>query len=142
MSLPSSSSLASSAMVRTMKPPRSSRGTSPCTRARSASRSTSPSMRCEMPICGSWGRYTSVRPAMLICVDSRAPLVPMGSLMTCTIRAWPSNSVFSMASCAVPFLSGSRGCQMSATCRKAARSRPMSMNADCMPGSTRTTLPR
>ena len=30
----------------------------------------------------------------------------------------------------------------SATCRKAARSRPMSMKADCMPGSTRTTLPR
>jgi len=30
----------------------------------------------------------------------------------------------------------------SATCRKAARSRPMSMKALCMPGSTRTTLPR
>jgi hypothetical protein len=31
--------------------------------------------------------------------------------------------------------------QMSATCRKAARSPPMSTKADCMPGSTRTTLP-
>ena len=30
----------------------------------------------------------------------------------------------------------------SATCRKAARSRPMSMKALCMPGSTRATLPR
>jgi hypothetical protein len=31
--------------------------------------------------------------------------------------------------------------QMSATCRNAARSPPMSTNADCMPGSTRTTRP-
>ena len=31
--------------------------------------------------------------------------------------------------------------QMSATCRNAARSPPMSMNADCMPGSTRHDAP-
>jgi ribonuclease G len=31
--------------------------------------------------------------------------------------------------------------QMSATCRNAARSRPMSTKADCMPGSTRATRP-
>ena len=32
--------------------------------------------------------------------------------------------------------------QMSATCRNAARARPISTNADCMPGSTRHTRPR
>ena len=82
-----------------------------------------------------------MRPAIEIWVDSRAPLVPIGSLITCTVSAWPSNSSFSIGSAgAEP--SCVRAVQMSATCRKAARSRPMSMKADCMPGSTRTTLPR
>ena len=54
--------------------------------ASSASRSASASMRCEIPMWDSCGRYTRKRPAMLICVDSRAPFVPMGSLMTCTSR--------------------------------------------------------
>jgi hypothetical protein len=35
-----------------------------------------------------------------------------------------------------------RALQMSATWRKAARGRPISTNADCMPGSTRQTRPR
>src|SRR3954471_9957577 len=48
---------------------------------------------------------------------------------------WPSARIFSIG------LPASRFSQMSATCRKAARSRPMSMNADCMPGSTRATRP-
>jgi hypothetical protein len=34
----------------------------------------------------SCGRNTSSRPAMLICVESLAPLVPIGSLITCTTR--------------------------------------------------------
>ena len=76
---------------------------------------------------------------MLICVDSRAPLVPIGSLITCTSSGWPSASML-LDRLAVAGLA--RGSQMSATCRKAARSRPMSMNADCMPGSTRATRPR
>src|SRR5476649_2927918 len=37
-----------------------------------------------------------MRPAMEICVDSRAPLVPMGSLMTCTVSTWPSKRIFSI----------------------------------------------
>ena len=35
----------------------------------------------------------------------------------------------------------SRGCQMSATCRKAVRSSPTSMKADCMPGRMRHDAP-
>ncbi|MDT4878108.1 hypothetical protein FQZ97_1136820 [compost metagenome] len=102
----------------------------------------------------SCGRNTSKRPAMLICVDSRAPLVPIGSLMTCTSSDWPSNTCFSMGTIGPPLRwsrsggvalgrePGVNGETMSATCRKAVRSRPMSMKADCMPGSTRETLPR
>src|SRR6218665_2034023 len=45
---------------------------------------------------------------MLICVDRRAPLVPMGSLMTCTISAWPSNTCFSIGTCGWP-LRANRG---------------------------------
>ena len=100
---------------------------------------------------------------MLICAVSRAPFVPMGSLSTCTMRAWPSKiwrsigstglgastldalllpagasvSVGRLGAC-LAWILGIR----SATCRKAARSSPMSMKADCMPGSTRDTLPR
>jgi hypothetical protein len=33
---------------------------------------------------------------MLICVDRRAPLVPIGSFSTCTMRFWPSESSFSI----------------------------------------------
>ena len=74
---------------------------------------------------------------MLICVDSRAPFVPIGSFSTCTSSSWPSYRCFSIG-----WMPASvRDCQRSATCRNAARSRPMSMKADCMPGSTRVTTP-
>ena len=33
---------------------------------------------------------------MQICVDRRAPLVPIGSLITCTVSTWPSNRIFSI----------------------------------------------
>ncbi|MCY1546493.1 hypothetical protein D9M68_824930 [compost metagenome] len=108
---------------------------------------------------------------MLICAVSRAPLVPIGSLSTCTMSAWPSKIWRSMGNTGSgvstralpPFDAGgvdtslagtawlrSRGAaclaamlgMRSATCRNAARSRPMSMKADCMPGNTRETLPR
>ena len=97
---------------------------------------------------------------MLICAVSRAPLLPIGSLSTCTIKAWPSKiwrsigSAASGAGKAAPALAeAAAGLSLpawraamlgirSATCRKAARSSPMSMKADCMPGSTRETLPR
>ena len=41
-------------------------------------------------------KCTSKRPAKEICVDSRAPLVPIGSLMTCTMSGCPSCSNFSI----------------------------------------------
>ena len=59
-------------------------------RARSCSRSSCEPIFCEMPMCWSCGRKTSRRPAIEIWVDSRAPLVPIGSLMTCTVSVWPS----------------------------------------------------
>ena len=96
----------------------------------------------------SWGKKTNMRPAKLICVDRRAPLLPIGSLITCTIRVWPSNTCFSMGRGAWPLgvsLSACRAVMVlskSPTCKKAARSKPTSMNADCMPGKTRETLPR
>ncbi|CFW45191.1 Uncharacterised protein [Bordetella pertussis] len=137
-----SSSVAPSACVRTMKPPFSSGGISACRRSRNWVRSDSESIFCEMPMWGSCGRYTSMRPAMLICVDSRAPLVPSGSLMTCTIRVCPSNSSFSIGVGVWPWLRSLRFSRRSAIWMKAARSRPISMKALCMPGSTRTTRPR
>ncbi|MDT4811706.1 hypothetical protein FQZ97_446500 [compost metagenome] len=69
-------------------------------------------------------------------VVSRAPLVPIGSLVTCTTRLWPSCTSALMLSTALP----SR-VEISAAWMKAARSRPMSTKAACIPGSTRTTLP-
>ena len=44
----------------------------------------------------SCGRNTSRRPAIEICVDSRAPLVPIGSLITCTVSVWPSKTMRSI----------------------------------------------
>src|SRR5471030_1138583 len=69
-----------------------------------------------------------MRPAMEICVDSRAPLVPMGSLMTCTVSTWPSKRIFSIgvgAACAFCGPSCGRASQMSATCKNAARQRAL-----------------
>ena len=114
------------------------------TAAHSASR-CSGGIFCETPRWSSCGRNTSSRPAMLICVDRRAPLVPMGSLMTCTVSVCPSKTRRSMGGGgAAPGPCSARGepaTWTSATWRNAARSRPMSMNADCMPGSTRATRP-
>ena len=100
-------------------------------------------------------------------VVRRAPLVPIGSLMTCTSTSWPSWTRLLMLSCGrgagagagtgasstSPASAGTgsragstgpslRAQAMSLACRKAARSRPMSTNAACMPGSTRRTRPR
>ena len=101
----------------------------------------------------SCGKNTSKRPDKLICVVKRAPLVPIGSLMTCTNKVCPSNTCFSMGASAIgaspflPALSGSEWRALmllskSATCKNAARSKPMSMKADCIPGNTRDTLPK
>ncbi len=106
MSSASSASLESSPLVRRMKPPVLA-GTAPplsaaaaasiivCMRLRRLSRWSS-GIFCDTPTWLSCGRNTSSRPAMLICVDSRAPLVPIGSLITCTSSDWPSNTCFSI----------------------------------------------
>ncbi len=167
----SSSSVASSALVRRMNPPAalpSVVAVNCSNRWRKASRCAG-GIFCETPMWLSCGRSTSRRPAMLICAVRRAPLVPIGSLSTCTISAWPSKIWRSIGSTglgvsSLPLAPGAgavgsdsagtgafaRGAaclaamlgMRSATCRKAARSSPMSMKADCMPGSTRDTLPR
>jgi hypothetical protein len=93
----------------------------------------------------SCGRKTSSRPAMLTCVDSRAPLRADGVLDDLHRERLPLEDLaldglqrrVVDAAAAPP----ARRCR-SATCRKAARSRPMSTKALCMPGSTRATLPR
>jgi hypothetical protein len=78
-------------------------------------------------------------------VVRRAPLVPIGSLMTCTRMSSPAFSRRRMSSAAAlpgaPSSVSSDFATMSAACRKAVRSRPISTNAACMPGSTRETRP-
>ena len=68
-------------------------------------------------------------------------MVPIGSLTTCTMIGWPSARIRSIGRVVADDSPFWRSSQMSATCRNAARSSPISMNADCMPGSTRTTRP-
>src|SRR2546422_7623589 len=80
-----------------------------------------------------------MRPAIEICVESRAPFEPIGSFSTCTRTGSPSARIFSIGLIGSPL--ALRCSQMSATWRNAARSRPISTNADCMPGSTRATRP-
>ena len=126
---PARSSLASSALVRRMKPP-----------------PPSPDQRlhARAQLLAQLGRADLLRDADvvvlrqehqhaagdLICVDSRAPLVPIGSLITCTsqrlaLRTPGARSApAARRSMRAPLLL----CR-SATCRKAARSRPMSMKA-------------
>src|SRR6188508_2954522 len=74
---------------------------------------------------------------MEICVERRAPFEPIGSFTTCTRIGWPSASILSIGR----FLLSPPLSFMSATWRNPARSRPISTNADCMPGSTRATRP-
>ena len=66
-------------------------------------------------------------------VVRRAPLVPRGSLTTCTTSSSPSRTSSWMCS---PRGSPSAP-MMSEACRKAARSSPISTKAACIPGSTR-----
>src|SRR5882762_9098402 len=81
-------------------------------------------------------------------VVSRAPLVPSGSLITCTRMSSPeftSRRISStggwLASDALATVSSETVPAMSAACRNAVRSRPISTNAACMPGNTRDTRP-
>src|SRR5437016_5795417 len=94
------------------------------------------------------GRYTRSRDGRATEVLSRAPLVPIGSLMTCTRMSSPaltrrrmSSTGGALASGAPTTVSSAALPAMSAACRNAVRSRPISTNAACMPGSTRDTRP-
>ena len=105
---------------------------------------------------------TRKRPAIVTCEVSRAPFVPSGSFTTWTRTSWPAfNSVSIVGwsplprpppdSAASPPSSSSSPPSIrskasivsttSDTYRKPSRSRPMSTNADCMPGSTFDTRP-
>ena len=77
-------------------------------------------------------------------------LPPIGSFTTCTTTSWPSRSSSVISGTAVatggagvssPATRSGAGRRMSLACRNAARSRPISTNAACMPGITRCTLP-
>ena len=83
MSRSSSSSVAPSAAVRTMRPASSGRSLSRIRRRRLRSSSGS---RFEMPyVCGWFGTMTTNRPARLTSCVRRAPLWPIGFFVTCTM---------------------------------------------------------
>ncbi len=113
------------------------------TSVRSRARSASSSMRAETPTPRPCGMYTRKRDGSVMNVVRRAPLVPSGSLRTCTKSSSPSLTAARMSSVAGASNSASTSSRraMSETCRNAVRSRPTSMNAACMPGSTRDTRP-
>ena len=58
------------------------------------------------------------------------------SFITCTIRFIPGCNSSKTVGAVCP-----RGQTMSLICKKAVRDKPISMNAACIPGRTRTTLP-
>ena len=102
-------------------------------------RSGSGSLR-EMPAELPPGTYTRKRPASEICMDRRAPLWPMGSLVAWTSTWSPAFSACSMRR-ERPFIFIARQL-MSAEYSTPLRSVPMSMNAASMLGSTFCTRPR
>ncbi len=84
------------------------------------------------------------------CVESRAPLLPIGSLTTCTTISCPSctsSEIDGTGPWPLPLPStgasvgGNGGRTISEACRNAARSSPISTNTACMPGITRCTRP-
>ena len=98
MSSASSASLASAALVRRMKPPppvaagRLAAPARSCARAAArAARASRSSARCRCG-CPAAGRPAAARRCET-CVDRRAPLVPIGSLTTCTVSVWPSKTM-------------------------------------------------
>src|SRR5262249_31537968 len=125
-------------MVRMMNPPFSSGGSRCCSLSRRCARSSSSWMRCEIPMWDSWGRYTRSLPAMLICVDSLAPLLPIGSLTTCTIRFWPSASRRSIGREVSPLW---RVAPVSGPRRNAGRAPPLSVETACPPARSRPHPP-
>ena len=78
-------------------------------------------------------------------VVKRAPFVPSGSFTTCTTISCPSRTnseILLTLNCFCSFSSThSVWDTMSAACKKAAFSKPISTKADCIPGSTRVTRP-
>ena len=150
------------AAVRMITPP-----VKPCdsrnsrTMPRSRLRSSRDSIFLDTPMWSTVGMKTMNRPGMVTCDVRRAPLVPSGSFTTWTTISWPSfrsSSIFLAAddlsrsrsrpfpppssSSSLASLSNSSSVSItSATYRKPSRSRPTSMNEDCMPGRTFETRP-
>ena len=139
MSRSSSSSVAPSAAVRTIRPASPGRKRSSTRRRRLRSSS---GRRFEMPyVCGWPGTITTNRPARLTSCVSRAPLCPIGFFVTCTMIAWPLRSTRSMRGRSPPSTSdGSYA--TSPRYSTPFFGVPMSMNAASMPGSTFCTRPR
>src|SRR3546814_20777443 len=88
---------------------------------------------------------------MLICVVNRAPLLPIGSLTTCTTISWPSrsSSLIGGTGCGCdggasssPAISGVDSEHItSLACRNAAPSRPNPTNAASLPATPRPPRP-
>ena len=102
-------------------------------------RSVSGSLRL-MPVIEPSGTYTRKRPGSEIWLVSRAPLCPIGSLVTWTSTESPDLSADSMRR---GWPSSPAASQLTSPAYSTAlRPRPMSTNAASMLGSTFCTLPR
>jgi hypothetical protein len=121
-------------------------------------------MRRDTPFERAVGMYTTCRPGSDTWLVARAPFVPIGSFEIWTAISWPSfrtsrigvarvtrrccglpaDPFPSSASVSSPGTSAAKSSARiaSSTCRNAARSRPTSTNAACIPGRTRVTRPR
>ena len=89
--------------VRTMTP-RPWPGSMPFIISRRRVRSSSLSTLRETPICSCPGVSTRKRPASDSQVVRKAPLLPVGSLTTCTSTSWPGLSTFWMGGNFFPLL--------------------------------------
>src|SRR5262249_60257190 len=93
-----------------------------------------------VPVLGSPGAARRDGPGRRICLVSRAPLCPIGSLVTCTRTESPGRSACSIER-ALP--SSPDTSQLTSPAYSTAlRPLPTSMNAASMLGSTFCTLPR
>ncbi len=143
------SSVRSSATVRMITPPESF-GSSVATILRSRTRSSRSAIFRLTPTFEAKGMYTRKRPASEIWRVTREPLVPMGSLVTCTRTfsplftwSWMFGSLRTPRPAPLSdSIESSSGSMRSDACRKALFSAPMSTNAACIPGRTASTLPR
>jgi hypothetical protein len=117
-------------------------------------RSARSSMRRDTPMWSTPGMSTQKRPGRLTCCVTRGPFVPMDSLVIWTRTSWPFfkwSSIFGtgarrrrlgspvISSASDRSSSPDSDSARSEACRNPVLGRPMSTNADCMPGSTAFT---